>query len=68
MANGPYTLVIQGTGPFNNSSDPNSINYDADKLLKVLTDSLITQGHTIQVASFLAGQSNPVTVPSSLDV
>jgi hypothetical protein len=65
MANGPYTIYIQGTGPYQNT-DPNSPQYDAEKLLKAYVDGLISQGHTIQDAGIVVGQPNPVTVSSTL--
>ena len=65
MANGVWSIVIQGTGPYQNT-DINAIQYDADKLLPHLVEVLSNAGHVIKTAGFYNSQPGSLTPPTAI--
>ena len=61
MANGVWTIVIQGTGPYKNDTDKNAYQYDADKAIPNLVDLLSSKGQNVTSSSFYNSQPASVT-------
>ncbi len=64
MAKGIWTVLIQGTGPYQNNS-PGSELSDVDKLVARFLENLFAQGHTIQVSNFSPTQPSPVVISTA---
>jgi len=64
MANGPWTILIQGTGPFQNNTggqNPAANQFDADQLMQILINDLSANGHVITDAELQVGSPPTVT-------
>jgi len=63
MANGPWTVVIQGSGPYQNlATSPDAIYSDVDQLLVAFIQTLEAAGHVIIINQFVVGNPASVTI------